>query len=215
MTIPELQLITQDLEGKSHAMQAEEACEAGIRWIQFRSKRTDRSKITAEAKAVVKVCRHYDSVCIINDNPYLALETGADGVHVGKNDPTPDEARLILGQEAIIGCTANSFDDILQHATSDIAYFGIGPYRFTSTKRNLSPILGPEGLTDIVHRMRQASIDIPLVAIGGILPEDVLNILHTGIHGVAVASAINEAASPIHEAHRFIATLQLLSQPLA
>jgi thiamine-phosphate pyrophosphorylase len=130
---------------------------------------------------------------IINDNVTIAKEIGADGVHLGKNDMHPTEAREILGGEAIIGGTANTIEDVVQLSGSGVNYIGLGPYRFTTTKDKLSPILGLEGYMKIMREVQMMSIDIPIIAIGGIVPGDVAALMETGIYGVAVSSAINQS----------------------
>ena len=109
---------------------------------------------------------------ILNDRVELAALIGADGVHLGKNDMSPMEARSILGPQAIIGGTANTFDDILRLIDESVDYIGLGPFRFTSTKKNLSPVLGIEGYAHIFQLCKEHNINIPIVAIGGLDKSD-------------------------------------------
>ena len=118
------------------------------------------------------------------------------------------EARKILGDEYIIGGTVNSFDDILhamEHSAPD--YFGCGPYRYTSTKQNLAPILGINGYKEIIQQMRIWGIDTPLVAIGGIGREDIPHILECGVHGIALSGSVLNADDPICEMQRVVKML--------
>ena len=109
------------------------------------------------------------------------------------------EARQILGEAFIIGGTANTFEDVKLHHAAGADYLGIGPFRFTTTKKNLSPVLGLEGYTSILAQMNEAGIRIPVVAIGGIVAEDIPAIMETGVNGIALSGAILQAPDPVEE----------------
>jgi len=191
--IAKLQYITQDLVSTTHARLAEEACKAGALWIQLRVKNTPCHEWKEIALQTQAICRQYGAKLIINDSMTLAKDIGADGVHLGKKDLSTLEARRILGKDFIIGGTANTFEDIQMHAEAGVDYIGLGPFRFTSTKNQLSPILGLGGYKIIIDRCRSTNINIPLIAIGGIQVNDVEEILRAGIYGVAVSGAITHA----------------------
>jgi thiamine-phosphate pyrophosphorylase len=110
---------------------------------------------------------------------------------------SPTKAREYLGPHAIIGSTANTVDDILALKDMDIDYVGLGPFRFTQTKKKLSPVIGLDGYRSIVNTVREASVDLPIVAIGGICLEDVEPIMATGVNGIAVSGAIINADDPV------------------
>lgn len=129
----------------------------------------------------------------------LVKELQIDGVHLGKNDMPIAEARKILGDGFIIGGTANTFEDVKAHYEAGADYIGCGPFRFTTTKEKLSPILGLEGYKDIIQKMKEESIDIPLVAIGGITKEDIPEIMKTGVNGIALSGCILHAENPAKE----------------
>jgi thiamine-phosphate pyrophosphorylase len=161
------------------------------------------------ALAVQRMCRDYGATFIIDDNVHLVKRIGADGVHLGKNDMPIAEARKILGDGYIIGSTVNSFEDIantLRTATPD--YFGCGPYRYTSTKRNLAPILGAEGYRDIIGQMRKHDIHIPIVAIGGITKADIPAIMACGMSGIALSGSILNAQDPVAETQEVLTALK-------
>lgn len=173
---------------------AEQACRGGIDWIQLRLKNVTYADHKSVALEVQRVCKHYNATFIINDNVALALEISADGVHIGKEDMHPDEARAILGENFIIGCTANTFEDIVQLSDSAIDYIGLGPYRFTTTKEKLSPVLGLNGYNEIFTALKKADVKAPpVVGIGGIGEPDVTVLLSAGLHGIAVSAAIGHA----------------------
>lgn len=102
-------------------------------------------------------------------------------------------AREITGPGYIIGGTSNTLEDILQHVKDKASYVGLGPYRFTTTKEKLSPILGSEGIAAIMQQLKELGISIPVVAIGGILLEDIPALQAAGVHGVAVSGLITQA----------------------
>ena len=202
-----LQFITHCTERYSYVDSARIALEGGCRWIQLRMKDADESLMEETAIIVQKMCRDYDATFIIDDNVHLVKKIKADGVHLGKNDMPIAEAREILGDEFIIGGTVNTFEDIIRQRTTDNGqqtlgipdYFGCGPFRFTSTKKNLAPILGLDGYENIISNMKRNNINIPLVAIGGITKDDISDILKTGVDGIALSGSVLKAENPVGE----------------
>ena len=208
-----LQFITHYTERYSYIDSARIALEGGCRWIQLRMKDADETLLEETALIVQKMCKEYDATFIIDDNVHLCKKIKADGVHLGKNDMPIAEARKILGDDFIIGATVNTFDDVLLCQQSTVNgqqtlspfpspapvpdYFGCGPFRFTSTKKNLAPILGLDGYREIMKKMKENNIDIPLVAIGGITKDDVPELMKTGIDGIAISGSILRAENPV------------------
>ena len=173
------------------------ALEGGCRWIQLRMKDAPLDEVEAMAHSVQDLCHSYGAVFVIDDHVELVKKIGADGVHLGKNDMPVDEARRILGPDFIIGGTANTFDDICRLSQAGADYIGCGPFRFTTTKKNLSPVLGLDGYRNVVAQMRQNNIDLPIVAIGGITLPDIPEILGTGVTGIALSGMILNAPDPV------------------
>jgi len=206
--ISKLHYITQEVERKTHAQLAEEACIAGARWVQLRVKNKSYTEWKAIALETLAVCRKHQAKLIINDNVELPKEIHADGVHLGKEDISTAEARKILGSNFIIGGTANTFEDIKMHTASNVDYIGLGPFRFTSTKEKLSPILGIEGYKQIIHKCRDNNITVPIVAIGGITSTDIPELLHTGVYGIAIASAITFSKNKKQTIQEFMSQLE-------
>lgn len=195
-----LQFITHHTDRYSYLDSARIALDGGCRWVQLRMKGADESLLEQTAITMQRMCREYGATFIIDDNVALAKRVGADGVHLGKNDMPIAEAREILGDSFIIGGTVNTFEDVLHHlqgATPD--YLGCGPYRYTSTKANLAPILGIEGYRDVIQQMRNNDIEIPIVAIGGIRKEDIPQLLECGVGGIALSGSILMADNPVKE----------------
>lgn len=195
-----LQFITHYNERYSYEDSAKIALDGGCRWIQLRIKDAEEKFLEQMALRVQSLCREYGATFIIDDNVLLAQKIGADGVHLGKNDMPVAQARQILGEKFIIGGTVNTFEDILYHLKNGTPdYFGCGPFRFTSTKKNLAPVLGFEGYRDMVLKMREKGIEIPLVAIGGITKEDIPQLLECGVSGIALSGSIINAENPVLE----------------
>ncbi len=184
--------LTQDLVDISHQDLADIACRNGVRWLQLRVKGRPYDEWLEIAFDVKKICSKYGTKLVINDNVGIAKEIDADGVHVGKKDMQVSEARKILGKDKIIGGTANTLEDILIHQEQGADYVGFGPYKFTETKKNLSPIIGLDGYRQLMTAYA-TQIKIPIIAIGGIQLQDVAPLLDTGIHGIAVSSVVNLA----------------------
>ena len=209
-----LQFITHYTENYSYIDSAKIALEGGCRWIQLRMKDADESLLEETALIVQKMCKEYGATFIIDDNVHLVKKINADGVHLGKNDMPISEARRILGDDFIIGGTVNCLEDILRQqpiANSQqptVNYFGCGPFRFTSTKKNLAPILGLEGYENIISNMKRNNINIPIVAIGGINKDDVSDILKTGVDGIALSGSILRAENPIEEMNDIVRILK-------
>jgi len=198
MQISRLQFIT------ASASAAELACRGGVRWVQLRAKNLPAAAWRQLALDVQAVCRHHGAALIINDNPALALEIGAAGVHLGQQDMPPAEARALLGPNFIIGGTANTFADVEKLVAAGVDYIGLGPFRFTTTKEKLSPMLGLAGYAELLAQCRAAGFATPVVGIGGVALADVTALLATGLHGVAVAGALSGAANPTVAARLFI-----------
>ena len=183
------------------------ALAGGCRWIQLRMKDATDDEVRSIAVEAEQLCRKFNATFIIDDRVALVRELHADGVHLGKNDMPIAEARRLLGPDYIIGGTANTIDDVKSHYAAGADYIGCGPFRFTTTKQKLSPVLGLDGYKRIVIEMRAAHIDIPVVAIGGVTKEDIPAILATGITGIALSGTVLRASNPIDEMTHLISII--------
>ena len=192
-----IQFITHETETVGYVEGARMALEGGCRWIQLRMKDASDDEVRKAAAEIQPMCKAHDAIFLLDDRVELAKELKADGVHLGKNDMPVDEARRVLGEEFIIGGTANTFDDIERLARQGADYIGCGPFRFTTTKKNLAPGIGIEGYRDIIEKMEAAGIDLPVVAIGGITADDIDDILATGVRGIAVSGTVLRAENPV------------------
>ena len=202
-----LQYISHFTQQISYAEGIRMALEGGCRWIQLRMKDAPAEEIIACAEEVLPLCRRHGAKFLLDDHVELVRQLGADGVHLGKNDMPVDEARKILGPDIIIGGTANTIEDIIRLHKQGADYIGCGPFRFTTTKKNLSPILGLDGYKSIVLKMKELGIDLPIVAIGGITVEDIPAVIGTGVSGIALSGAILGAPDPVEMTARIIETI--------
>ena len=185
-----IQFISHYSERYSYLDSIQLALEGGCRWIQLRMKDATDDEVRPIAVEAQKLCRAYGAKFIIDD--------------LGKNDMPIREARQILGPDFIIGGTANTFEDAKAHYEASADYIGCGPFRFTTTKQKLAPVLGLDGYRHIIQQMRAANINIPIVAIGGITKDDIPAILQTGITGIALSGTVLRADDPIAEMKHII-----------
>lgn len=191
--ISRLQYITPDTSLADIVKNTETACKSGVNWVQLRVKNRCYEEWLEIAEQVKKVCNQYQAKFIINDNVQVAKEIGSDGVHLGKTDMPVTEARRQLGPGYIIGATANSLEDLEQLRDMHPDYIGLGPFRFTTTKKNLSPVLGQDAYGPLLKGFNR---NIPIIAIGGIQLDDLPEISALGIYGIAVCSSINNSGNP-------------------
>ena len=236
-----LQFITHFTDKYSYLDSAMMALEGGCRWIQLRMKDAEEAEIERVARMILPECRRKGAVFIVDDHVELALRVGADGVHLGKNDMPVDEARRLAGEffskqvtsrqaderqdqssclhvpdclsagNFIIGGTANTFEDVQRLAAQGADYIGCGPFRFTTTKKNLAPMLGIEGYKNILAQMKEHGISLPLVAIGGITCDDIPQIMAAGVTGIALSGSILRAENPVEEMKKVVEKLRIKS----
>lgn len=195
-----LQYISQGFTIGDQELNIQKALDNGIKWIQVRWKNAPENEFIKLCEISKKLCADNHTVCIINDHVQIAKEIDADGVHLGLKDTSIETARNILGENKIIGGTANTISDVLQRMNEPCDYIGLGPLRFTSTKEQLSPILGFEGYEKIIQNLKGKSLEIPKIfAIGGVVVNDIKLLQQIGIYGVAVSGQITNQPSIINE----------------
>ena len=199
--------ITHPSDHYTIAEQVQMVLEGGCKWIQLRLKDASDEEFRQTAQEIIPLCQENSAFLVFDDRVELAREMSVHGVHLGKNDMNPLQAREYLGAEGIVGVTANTADDILRFKGWDVDYVGLGPFRYTTTKSNLSPVLGIEGYEKVVKAVRGADMLLPIVAIGGITLEDIPAIMATGVNGVAMSGAILNAPDPVGYTREVIAAL--------
>ena len=164
--------------------QVEDAVDGGATFVQLREKHLNDEAFLAEAERFVALCRRKGVVSIIIDNVGIAAKTGADGVHVGQEDLAAGRVRQLLGPDKIIGVSAHTVEEALAAQAAGADYLGTGAAFVTGTKTDAKPI-SRETIRAIC-----AAVDIPVVAIGGITRDNILELKGCGLDGVAVVSAL-------------------------
>lgn len=195
--ISQIQYISQADRSGSHIRNIKRALDAGCDWIQLRIKEQSLDFVRSEAALAKVECEKYGARLLINDYIHIAKEMDADGVHLGLTDDKISLAREILGEQKLIGGTANTLEDVILRHTEGVDYVGLGPYAFTATKAKLSPILGLEGYRKILIGLQEAQVKTPIIAIGGLDEAAVKSLLELGIHGFAISGLLNTSESPV------------------
>jgi thiamine-phosphate pyrophosphorylase len=191
MTYPKTYYISQGKESEEHLEHIKNVCKSGCKLVQLRLKEVEEAEYIQISRAALEICETYDALLIVNDKIRVVLQSGAHGVHLGKEDASPLEARKLLPEGSIIGGTANNLDDCKQLLAQNVDYIGLGPFRFTETKSNLSPVISLNEYADICAYVKANSFNIPVYAIGGIVKEDVPYIVEEGVHGIAMSGALS------------------------
>tara|TARA_R110002051_G_scaffold104065_1_gene176530 strand:- start:1772 stop:2425 length:654 start_codon:yes stop_codon:yes gene_type:complete len=185
--IPTLHYISQGSSPKEHLENIQKACSSGAELVQLRLKNQPEKVVLETAQQAREITSKFQALLIINDHYKIAAAVKADGVHLGKLDSCPTTARKELASWQLIGGTANTLEDCKNLIHKKVDYIGLGPFRFTKTKENLSPVLGINGYLTILKELKTA---IPVIAIGGIIIDDVSELMKTGIHGIAISGEI-------------------------
>ena len=199
-----LLFITHQTEKITYLQSVEIALKGGCRQIQLRMKDAEQDEVESVAGEALLLCEKYQAKLYIDDYVEVCKKVEVAGVHLGKSDMPPLDARAILGSRFIIGGTANTYEDVVALNKQMVDYIGLGPFRFTTTKKNLSPILGLEGYKRIVEKCRENNIILPIIAIGGITINDIPDIMQTGVSGIALSSTILNADNPVEETERIV-----------
>lgn len=172
------------LNGETLYSQVEKALEGGATFVQLREKHLDHDTFFQEAKELKELCAKYHVPFVLDDDVELALEVGADGVHVGQNDMEAGDVRAKLGEDKIVGVSARTVEQALLAQERGADYLGVGAAFSTSSKGDA---------VEVTHETIKAicdAVDIPVIAIGGITKDNVQELSGCGLCGVAVISAI-------------------------
>ena len=164
--------------------QVKEALEGGITFLQLREKHLSKEEFIKEAREMKELSKEYKVPFVINDNIEVALAVDADGVHIGQDDMSVEEARKLLGEDKIIGVSAHNVEEAIKAQKGGADYLGVGAVCATSTKKDAN-VVSKEEIKKICH-----TVEIPVVAIGGIKKENIKTLEGTDVDGGAVVSAI-------------------------
>jgi len=177
---------------------AEGAVRGGATLVQLREKTATTRAFVEEARALKSLLKTLGVGLIINDRLDVALAVDADGVHVGQSDMRVEDVRRLFGSEKIVGLSITDASEIGRSDAAAADYLGVGPVYPQQTKGDAAPALGVEGFAQL-----RAMTQKPVVAIGGLKPENSAALLAAGADGLAVVSALVAAADPEAEARRF------------
>jgi thiamine-phosphate pyrophosphorylase len=191
------------LAGRAAGDAAEALARGGAALVQLRAKDVTDRELFALAGAAAEGAHRGGALFVVNDRPDVALMVGADGVHLGQDDLPPADARRVLGDDAIVGRSTHSLDQVRTALGEPVDYVAIGPVFPTATKANPDPVVGPELL-----REARALTGRPLVAIGGIDAARAVVAIAAGADGVAVISALTGAPDLERAARAFVARMR-------
>ncbi len=195
--ISKFHYLTQDLPHRSHVEQTAIACKAGANWIQYRCLTKSDAELLEELHQVASICDDWGATLILTNHYHLLDQVDAQGVHLEDMQADFKQIREIISDEKTFGASANTFQDIQRISLSGVVdYIGCGPFSLTKTKPNDYPMLGIRGYDELIRKMKEEEINLPLLAVGGIKTEDTEPLLKTGIHGVAVSASVNLADDP-------------------
>jgi thiamine-phosphate pyrophosphorylase len=193
--------------GRTHAEIGAELIEGGVRVIQVRDKKTPFERLIEEAAQLVEIARPRGVAVIVNDNPYLAREADADGVHLGQTDCSPAIARDIIGPDRLIGLSTHTRLQALRAQAEEVDYIGLGPIYTTATK---AQAYLPLGLTTV--RWAVAQLRVPFVAIGGITETTIADVLAAGARHCAMISVLMTSPDIAATTRRFVQLCEALTR---
>jgi thiamine-phosphate pyrophosphorylase len=191
--IEKLHFITHDILQYSHIEQVQVACEAGAKWIQYRCLSKADDELIADINVIAEICDDWGATLIVTDHVHLKGMADIQGFHIENMDADFIALRKQIGEEFTLGGSANTVENLIRLANEGADYAGFGPFKLTTTKPNNSPLLGILGYQDAVEQLKKANIELPILAVGGVTLEDIPELLATGVFGIAVSSAINNA----------------------
>lgn len=207
--IEKLQYITHDLPHLSHVAQVQMACEAGAKWIQYRCLSKTDEELLTEINLIAEICDDWGTTLVVTDHIHLNGKADIQGFHIENMEADFTILRKLVGDDITLGGSANTLENIIRLANEGADYAGFGPFAHTETKPNDLPLLGVEGYSVILKKLEALSVEIPILAVGGVKIADVESLMQTGIHGIAVSGAINladdfiEAYQDFYDAVRF------------
>jgi len=195
-------LLDPEISGERLPELAQAAIEGGATLIQLRDKRGETRQLLAEARVLKRVLALHSVPLIINDRVDVALAAGADGVHVGQDDMPAEDARRLLGREALIGLSIKTTEEARAAPLDVVDYVGVGGVYATSSKNNPQPPIGAAGLRTLIEVIRARTPGMPVAAIAGIDETNAAEVIAAGADGIAVIAALARAEDPVRAAKR-------------
>lgn len=199
--IEKLHFITNDIENLSHVEQANAACQAGAKWIQYRCLTKSDDALLRDINEISAICDDWGTTLIVTDHFHLAGRADIQGFHIEDMEADLSIIKQKLGDEYTLGGSANTLEGLTRLINEGADYLGFGPFSKTTTKPNDLPLLGTQGYIQLAYYLEQNNFDVPVLAVGGVGLADVENLMDTGIFGIAVSGAIVNA-NDIGEAYK-------------
>jgi thiamine-phosphate pyrophosphorylase len=191
--IEKLHFITHDIPQHTHVQQAQIACEAGAKWVQYRCLSKTDDELLADINLIAEICDDWGATLIVADHIHLKGKADIQGFHIEDMDADFISLRKQIGEEYTLGGSANTIENLIRLADEGADYAGFGPFSITTTKPNNAPMLGYKGYAYAVEQLQLKNIDFPFLAVGGVTLLDISDLMETGIYGIAASSAINQA----------------------
>lgn len=191
--IEKLHYITHDIPHLSHIEQAQLACEAGAKWIQYRCLSKNDEALLQDINAIAEICDDWGTTLIVTDHIHLNGKADIQGFHIENMDADFIALRKLVGNDITLGGSANTIENVIRLVRAGADYVGYGPFAETETKPNNYTLLGIEGYQHMIGALKAQAISIPVLAVGGIKIYDVEALMQTGIYGIAVSGALNFA----------------------
>lgn len=199
--VEKLHFITHDLPNYSHLEQAQVACEAGAKWIQYRCLSKSDDDLLEDIHAISWVCDDWGSTLIVTDHIHLREKADIQGFHIENLEVDFGQIRKEIGDNYTLGGSSNTVVELVRLAKKGADYVGFGPFKPTKTKPNHLPLLTIEDYEVAVLHLQKQCIDLPILAVGGITLADVESLMKTGVYGIAVSSGINQSDN-LYEAYQ-------------
>jgi len=191
--IEKLHFITHDIQRYSHIEQAQIACSAGAKWMQYRCLTKTDEQLLKDIHAIAEICDDWGATLIVTDHVHLNGKADIQGFHIEDMNADFVKLREQLGEAITIGGSANTVENLIRLAREGADYAGYGPFYTTITKPNDYPLLGIEGYQKAVSVLKEQDIDFPILAVAGVTKNDIDPLMATGIFGIAVSAAVNQA----------------------
>jgi thiamine-phosphate pyrophosphorylase len=185
------------MENRSHVEQAQIACEAGCKWLQYRCFGKSDEAMLEDLHQIASICDDWGATLIVTDHVHLLDKADIQGVHIEDMDADFVSIRKQIGDDKTLGASAHTFENIKRIVDSGVVdYAGCGPFSLTDTKPNEHSLLGVDGYQAITDNMRKAAIEFPILAVGGVTVNDIEKLLQTGVFGIALSAAVNKSDNP-------------------
>ncbi|MGY3054874.1 thiamine-phosphate pyrophosphorylase [Pedobacter sp. UYEF25] len=191
--VEKFHFITHDIAHRSHVEQAQIACEAGAKWIQYRCLTKADDELLEDINAIAEICDDWGSTLIVTDHVHFAGKADIQGFYIQDVHADFIALRKKLGNDLTLGGFANTLENLLRLAKTGVDYVGLGPFAQTKTKPTHHPFIALPGYKNAVEKFKELNLDLPIFAVGGVTLTDVPELMETGIYGIAVSHALNFA----------------------